>query len=65
MYGKIEGKTSAILAIFAARGIEVSEAARADIEACKDVLILDQWIARAISVASADELVRPASKSDL
>ncbi len=57
--GKIEGKVSAILAIFAARGIEVSEALRADFEACTDVVILDQWIAQAVSAVSADELVRP------
>ena len=54
-----EGKASAILAIFAARGIEVSGTARAQFESCKDVVTLDRWIAQAVSAASADELTSP------
>ena len=58
--GFTKGKVSAILAILAARNIPMSPAARAHIEACHDPVILDQWIARATSSASADEIVAPA-----
>lgn len=56
--GKAEGKASAILAIFAARGIKLSAALQARIEACNDIPTLDRWIAQAVSAASAEELFR-------
>jgi len=40
--GKAEGKASAIFAIFAARGVEVSAAARARFESCREVVTLDR-----------------------
>ena len=61
--GNAEGKAAAILAIFAARGIDVSATVRSHIEACKDVVTLDRWIAQAISAASAEELMSPTSIS--
>ena len=58
--GKIEGEASgriaAILAVLAARGLPVSEEARARIEAWKDVITLDRWIARAATSASIDDV---------
>ena len=54
------GKATAILAILAARQIEVSAEVRAKIEACNDAATLDGWIARALTAASAEELVTPA-----
>ena len=55
--GVKEGHVSAILAIFAARGIAVSEETRARIAACTDLTLVEKWIGLAVTVASADELV--------
>jgi hypothetical protein len=60
--GLAQGKVAAILAFLAARGISVSSEARAHIEACNDVPTLDQWIARAATAASAEEVITSASK---
>lgn len=57
--GKASGKASAILAIFAARGIELSAALRARIEACNDIPTLDRWIAQAVTASSAEDFFRP------
>ena len=59
--GEIKGKVGAILAVLAARGIPVSTEVRTSIEACTDVATLDRWIARAATVASAEEIVARAS----
>ena len=50
-------KSAAILAVLAARGIEVSAAARARIEAQGDTSALDHWIVRAATATSADEVL--------
>lgn len=55
--GKIEANVSAIFAIFAARGIAVSDDARARIASCNDAALVEQWIGLAVTVASPDELV--------
>jgi predicted transposase/invertase (TIGR01784 family) len=63
--GKIEGKTegetsgriAALLAVLMARGLSVSAEARARIEACKDVITLDRWIARAVTAASIEDVL--------
>ncbi len=55
--GKVEGKVEAILAVLAARGVAVGQEARARIEACKDAATLDRWIVRAVTAASAEEIV--------
>jgi len=54
--GKIEAKIAAILAVLAARGVAVSDEVRARIEACKDAAVLDRWIVRAATAASAEEI---------
>ncbi len=51
----------AILAVLSARGIPVSDSARARIEACKDAPTLDRWIVRAATAASAKDVIDPAS----
>jgi predicted transposase/invertase (TIGR01784 family) len=59
--GRAEGETGAkaqaILAFLAARGIPVGAEARARIEACKEKATLDQWIVRAATASSVDEVI--------
>jgi hypothetical protein len=55
--GILKGKVEAILAILAARGVSLGHDGRARIEACKDAATLDRWIVRAVTVASAEELL--------
>jgi hypothetical protein len=47
-----------VLAVLAARGLEVSAPVRAVIAGATDVELLRRWHARAITAASADEAVR-------
>jgi predicted transposase/invertase (TIGR01784 family) len=54
--GKAEGKAESILAVLAARGIPVTAETRARIEACKDLPTLDEWIIRAATLTSAEEM---------
>jgi hypothetical protein len=54
--GRAESKIAAILAVLAARGIAVTGQARARIEACKDLVTLDRWVARAATAASAEDV---------
>lgn len=54
--GIFKGKRAAILAVLAARGIEVSSEVRARIEACQDEAMLDRWIANAARASSAEEV---------
>jgi hypothetical protein len=59
--GRAEGETAAkitaVLAILATRNLPVTAQARARIEACKDLVTLDRWIARAVTAASVEDLV--------
>jgi predicted transposase/invertase (TIGR01784 family) len=55
--GHKTGVASAILAVLAARGVVVSDAARRRIVECKDVAVLERWITLAVTVVSADDLV--------
>ena len=55
--GEVAGKAAAILAVFAARGIAVSDEIRELVGACKDASTLDGWIARAATASSAEEAV--------
>jgi hypothetical protein len=59
--GEARGKAAAVLAVLSARGLPVSNEARARIEACIDVAILDRWISRAATVSSIDEVFAPTS----
>lgn len=46
-----------ILVVLEARDITVPDDVRERIEACTDPRTLDRWIRRAVTVATADELV--------
>src|SRR5262249_15850580 len=59
--GVAEVKAAAILAILAMRGVPVSHEARALIEACTDLAMIDRWISRVASVASTEEIFATAS----
>ena len=50
------GKIAAILAVLAARGVGVTADARARIEACKEPVTLDRWIARSAHATSVEEV---------
>jgi hypothetical protein len=55
--GKAEGQAHAILAVLAARGLEVPEPVRARITACTEPARLDSWLARAVTAAAAADVV--------
>ncbi|MEO7331854.1 MAG: HEPN domain-containing protein [Minicystis sp.] len=55
--GVARGKAEALLAVLAARGLDVSVEVRAVIEGCKDAEVLGRWIARAMTAWSAAEVV--------
>ena len=50
-----EGKAEAILRVLDARRFAVSDAQRARVLACSDAALLDRWLDRAVTAASADE----------
>lgn len=54
--GRAEGEAKAVLAVLAARGIEVADDARARISECTDIAQLDVWIRRAATADSIDDL---------
>ena len=58
--GGAEGRSYAVLAVLAARGILVPEALRARILSCTDIATLDAWIARAVTAGSAADIVSEA-----
>jgi hypothetical protein len=60
--GITKGQVRALLALLAARGIGVSDEARGRIEACRDALTLDRWIARAATAASVEEVLAEAGE---
>jgi hypothetical protein len=62
--GESAGKIAAVLAVLAARGLEVTAEARARIEACKDGVTLDRWIARAATAASINDVLASPAESD-
>ena len=53
--GEAEGKANAVLAVLAARGLAISDAQHTRVLAEKDLAVLDRWITRAATCASADE----------
>jgi len=55
--GESAGKSAALLAFLAARGLKVTPEARARIEACKDVATLDRWITHAATATSAEDVL--------
>lgn len=50
------GEATAVLKILSARGLLVSDPARARIVTCTDPAVLERWIERAVTVAETDEL---------
>ncbi|WMX45687.1 hypothetical protein RGF97_13650 [Streptomyces roseicoloratus] len=54
--GKAEGKAESILAVLAARGIDVPEDDARRIAECTDTRTLDLWLQRAVTAASAAEV---------
>jgi predicted transposase/invertase (TIGR01784 family) len=54
--GEAKGKAEAILAVLAARGIDVSEDWRGQVLACPDVATLNRWLERAVTAASTAEI---------
>jgi hypothetical protein len=54
--GKTEGEAKALLAVLAARGIEVPAEARARITGCTDLDQLDTWVRRAATASSIGDL---------
>lgn len=58
---KAEGKAEAVLAVLAARGVEVADEDRARVLACLDGALLDRWLTAAVSASSTTELLEPRS----
>jgi Uma2 family endonuclease len=58
--GKNAGMAAAILAVLAARGMEVGDEVRARILGCKDAATLDRWITKAATAGSPEEVVAAA-----
>lgn len=54
--GRAEAGARAVLAVLAARGIEVPDIAMQRITTCTDLDQLDAWVRRAVAVSSAQEL---------
>ena len=54
--GRAEGLAEAVLDVLEARGLPVSDEARARILACTDATQLAAWVRRAVTVASVDAL---------
>lgn len=54
--GRAEGKVAAVLHILEVRGIALTDEQRRRISVCTDTRVIDRWIERAVSAASADQL---------
>jgi hypothetical protein len=54
--GKAEGRAEDVLVVLAARGLDVSDHARARISGCSDFDQLDTWVRRAATAESIDDL---------
>ena len=71
--GEAKGKASALLAIFASRGVQPTPTQRQRIEGCADLALLDGWIQAALQGGSIDAVLTgaaapsatPAGKSKL
>jgi predicted transposase YdaD len=58
--GRAAGRAEALVAIFAARGLPLSEHLRERILRCTDIATLDRWIVRATTASSAAEALAEA-----
>jgi hypothetical protein len=54
--GRAEGEAAAVLAILDTRGVPVPQDARERITQCSDLAQLDQWVRRAVTADSVDDL---------
>ena len=52
-----EGEAKALLLVFAARGVPVSEGARQRFLGCSDLALFGRWIERATSAATVEEIL--------
>jgi hypothetical protein len=52
------GEARAVLAVLVARGLAVTDEIRSRVLACTDIPTLDQWITRAATAATAEDVVR-------
>jgi len=57
--GEARGEGRAVLTVLDARGIPVPQAIREQILDCTDLAQLETWLRRAVSAATADEVVHP------
>ena len=55
--GRVEGKSEALLAVLTARGVEVPEAVRQKILACRDLATLDRLLVQAATATSPDDVL--------
>ena len=56
--GEASGLARAVLAVLSARGLEIPEQTRLRIAGCSDLAKLDVWLARAVTAATAADVVR-------
>ncbi|MEZ4294058.1 MAG: hypothetical protein R3B70_03705 [Polyangiaceae bacterium] len=61
--GILKGKIAALLSILAARGMRLSPEVRSRIEACTDDATVDDWLSRAGSSPSLEDLLTPLPRS--
>jgi len=57
--GEVRSQIRSLLKVFAARGFDLSNARRVEIETCTDVDTLDNWIDRALTAESIDDVFEP------
>jgi hypothetical protein len=55
--GLAEGQARAVVKVLEARGISVSAELRAQILSCGDLRLLERWLGRAVTAASAEAVV--------
>ncbi len=55
--GEARGKAGALLQVLAARGLDISDDARARVLACQDLTRLDAWLTRALTATSVAEAI--------
>jgi hypothetical protein len=57
--GQALGEGRAVLTVLDARGVPVPEAVREQILACTDLAQLDTWLRRAVTAATAEDVIHP------
>ena len=54
--GQVKGEAEALLTVLSARGLEPDEARQQRIKACQDLAQLKQWLRRAVTASSLDDV---------